>query len=85
MFDSLRRSIVFRPSWGPDADDAPAPVASTSTPTTPVPTTTRAIVEKINSCIRKSIAFSKVSPPPRRPRPPPPGTARPRSGGGRAS
>ncbi|KAF8018112.1 hypothetical protein BT93_H3112 [Corymbia citriodora subsp. variegata] len=61
MFDSLRRSIVFRPSSALDADEAPAPVASTSTPTTPGPTT-RAIVEKINSCIRKSIAFSKVSP-----------------------
>ncbi|XP_030534849.1 mitogen-activated protein kinase kinase kinase NPK1 [Rhodamnia argentea] len=62
MFESLRRSIVFRPSSAPDADEAPGPVASTSTPTTPVPTTTRAIVEKFNSCIRKSIAFSKVSP-----------------------
>ncbi|KAK3418551.1 mitogen-activated protein kinase kinase kinase NPK1 [Eucalyptus grandis] len=69
MFDSLRRSLVFRPLSAADSDDdeapAPAPVASTSTAaaaTTPVPTATRAIVEKINSCIRKSIAFSKVSP-----------------------
>ncbi|EXB50596.1 Mitogen-activated protein kinase kinase kinase ANP1 [Morus notabilis] len=49
IFGSVRRSLVFRP-----------PPADNSEESSPVPT----LVDKINSCIRKSRVFSKPSPPP---------------------
>jgi hypothetical protein len=62
IFGSVRRSLVFRtaPPENEDSPSSPSPLPL------PLP-----IVDKINSCIRKSRVFSKLSSPPPPPTPPP--------------
>ncbi|KAF5454018.1 hypothetical protein F2P56_023716 [Juglans regia] len=55
IFGSVRRSLVFRTA-PPENDESPSPSPSPLAPTT--------LVDKINSCIRKSRVFYKPSPPP---------------------
>ncbi|KAB1202260.1 Mitogen-activated protein kinase kinase kinase NPK1 [Morella rubra] len=55
IFGSVRRSLVFRAA-PQDNDESPSPSPSPLAPTT--------LVDKINSCIRKSRVFSKPSLPP---------------------
>ncbi|XVF06103.1 hypothetical protein REPUB_Repub06bG0019200 [Reevesia pubescens] len=63
LFGSVRRSLVFRAT--PDNNN------QENSPPLPITTTANAFVEKINSCIRKSRAFSKPSSPsPSHPPPP---------------
>ncbi|XP_022744170.1 mitogen-activated protein kinase kinase kinase ANP1-like isoform X2 [Durio zibethinus] len=62
LFGSVRRSLVFRTT--PDNNNS----GQENSP--PLPTTANSLVEKINSCIRKSRVFSKPSSP--SPSPPPP-------------
>ncbi|XP_015875145.2 mitogen-activated protein kinase kinase kinase ANP1 isoform X1 [Ziziphus jujuba] len=65
MLGSVRRSLVFRTS-SPDGEDSPSPIGG--------PTFT--LVDKINSCIRKSRVFSKPSSPLAPPSPSPPPMAK---------
>ncbi|XP_030956391.1 mitogen-activated protein kinase kinase kinase ANP1 isoform X2 [Quercus lobata] len=68
IFGSVRRSLVFRTA-PPESDDSPSsPSPSPSPSHSPLPLP---LVDKINSCIRKSRVFSKLSSPPPPPPPPP--------------
>ncbi|KAK4595921.1 hypothetical protein RGQ29_014134 [Quercus rubra] len=64
IFGSVRRSLVFRTA-PPESDDSPSSPSPSHSPL-PLP-----LVDKINSCIRKSRVFSKLSSPPPPPPPPP--------------
>ena len=64
IFGSVRRSLVFRTA-PPESDDSPSSPSPSHSPL-PLP-----LVDKINSCIRKSRVFSKLSSPPPPPTPPP--------------
>ncbi|XP_075657165.1 mitogen-activated protein kinase kinase kinase ANP1-like [Castanea sativa] len=68
IFGSVRRSLVFRtaPPESEDSPSSPSPSPSPSHSPLPLP-----LVDKINSCIRKSKVFSKLSSPPPPPPPPP--------------
>nr|XP_023905736.1 LOW QUALITY PROTEIN: mitogen-activated protein kinase kinase kinase ANP1-like [Quercus suber] len=68
IFGSVRRSLVFRtaPPESEDSPSSPSPSPSPSHSPLPLP-----LVDKINSCIRKSRVFSKLSSPPPPPPPPP--------------
>ncbi|KAM7273716.1 hypothetical protein ACFE04_028380 [Oxalis oulophora] len=68
LFGSVRRSLVYRPSSSPEDDvttttTQPMPSSSSSPQSqsqsqSPSTTTTNFIVDKINSCIRKSRAYT---------------------------
>ncbi|XP_050274180.1 mitogen-activated protein kinase kinase kinase ANP1-like isoform X2 [Quercus robur] len=68
IFGSVRRSLVFRTA-PPESDDSPSSQSPSPSPShSPLPLP---LVDKINSCIRKSRVFSKLSSPPPPPPPPP--------------
>ncbi|KAL0005917.1 hypothetical protein SO802_013478 [Lithocarpus litseifolius] len=64
IFGSVRRSLVFRTA-PPESEVSPSSPSPSHSPL-PLP-----LVDKINSCIRKSKVFSKLSSPPPPPPPPP--------------
>ncbi|KAL4637039.1 hypothetical protein ACB092_03G051900 [Castanea dentata] len=71
IFGSVRRSLVFRTA-PPESEDSPSSPSQSPSPSpshSPLPLP---LVDKINSCIRKSKVFSKLSSPPPPPPPPPP-------------